>query len=253
MQARFYQKTAVVTGGSQGIGLAMVQLLAAEGASVYILDIDDSKGEKAQESLRSTYGRGHYIKCDITDESAIKKATKDIVGGVVHMLFNNAGVELSKGVETTSISEWQKVCDVNLRGPFLVTKTFLPLLEAAEGASVVNTSSISGIIGWPESTAYCATKGGMIMLTKQMACDLAKKNIRVNCICPGTTRTPMIDRLIGEGLEAESLAREIAEMHLLKRFANPTEIAHAALFLASDDASFVTGAVLPVDGGYTAK
>ena len=253
MLPRFHKKVAVVTGGSQGIGFAIADLLAAEGATVYILDIDNIQGENAQNSLRNSYQKGYFIKCDVTNELELQKAKKGIAGGVVHMLFNNAGIELSKGVDSTSVSEWQKVCDVNLMGPFLVTKVFLPLLEAADGASVVHTSSISGLIGWPESTAYCATKGGVITLTKQMACDLAIKKIRVNCICPGTTQTPMIERLIGNGPEAKDKAQEIAEMHLLKRFADPAEIAQAALFLASDDASFVTGAVLPVDGGYTAK
>ena len=253
MQMRFQGKTAVVTGGSQGIGFAMARLLAAEGASVYILDIDTIHGLEAQESLQETYGVGTFLPCDITNEAHLQEATTSIKEKVVHVLCNNAGLELSKSVQETTIHEWRKVCDVNLMGPFLVTKTFLPLLEAANGASIVHTSSISGIVGWPDSTAYCATKGGVITLTKQLACDLASKHIRVNCICPGTTRTPMIERLIGNGPEAEIQAREIAGRHLLKRFAEPTEIAQAALFLASEDASFVTGAILPVDGRYTAK
>ena len=253
MQMRFEKKTAVVTGGSQGIGFAMAQLFAAEGASVYILDIDTTHGEDAQQSLQRMYGTGTFLRCDITNEAELNVVAKAIKEKVVHVLCNNAGLELSKNVEETTIHEWRKVCDVNLMGPFLVTKVLLPLLEAANGASIVNTSSISGIIGWPDSTAYCSTKGGVITLTKQLACDLACKHIRVNCICPGTTRTPMIQRLIGDGPDAEEQARKIAEMHLLKRFAEPTEIAQAALFLASEDASFVTGAILPVDGGYTAK
>ena len=118
---------------------------------------------------------------------------------------------------------------------------------------MVNTSSISGLLGWPDSAAYCASKGGVVQLTREMAVEFGPYNVRINCICPGTTETPMIDRLLGLESDPEETARSIKAMHPLDRFAQPEEIARAMLFLASDEASFVTGAVLPVDGGYTAK
>ncbi|MDD2297131.1 MAG: SDR family oxidoreductase [Bacilli bacterium] len=253
MLKRFVDKVAVITGASQGIGFSIAEILATEGAIVYLVDIDKIQGEVAAKTLVSKGLRAHFIACDITSEKALQSMVSQIKEEAVHVLCNNAGVELSKGVETTTIEEWDLVSNVNLRGPFMVTKVLLPLLEVAKGAAIVNTASISGLVGWPESMAYCASKGGVVMLTKQMACDLAVKQIRVNCICPGTTRTPMIERLIGSGPEAEKEAHDIAERHLLKRFAEPREIAQAAVFLASKEASFVTGAVLPVDGGYTAK
>lgn len=253
MHERFVGKNAIVTGGSQGIGLAMVEALAEEGATVYLWDINRELGKEIEKRLQAESKKVFFIPCDISSEHDISKAVESMEVHAIHLLFNNAGVELSKDVGHTSVSEWQKVCDVNLRGPFLVIKETLPLLEAAAGASIVNTSSISGLIGWPESFAYCSTKGGIVTMTKQLACDLAQKLIRVNCICPGTTQTPMIERLIGTGAQAQVEAQMIKERHLLKRFAEPKEIAQAALFLASDDASFVTGAILPVDGGYTAK
>ncbi|MDD3996232.1 MAG: SDR family NAD(P)-dependent oxidoreductase [Sphaerochaetaceae bacterium] len=253
MRRRFIGKNAIVTGASQGIGYAMAKALAEEGGTVYILDIDDVAGREAEQLFRKAELDVTFFKCDITDERALSVVRQKIPVETLHVLLNNAGIELNNPIQDTTVEAWDRVSSVNLRGPFLVTKTFLPLLEAANGAAIVNTSSISGLIGWPDSAAYCATKGGVVALTKQLACDLAQKQIRVNCICPGTTRTPMIGRLIGTGPLAEKESEEIAQRHLLRRFAEPEEIAQAALFLASEDASFVTGAVLPVDGGYTAK
>ena len=142
---------------------------------------------------------------------------------------------------------------VNLRGMFLTCRRVLPGMIRRRSGVIVNVSSISGLLGWPASAAYCASKGGVIQLTRQMAVDYAPHGIRVNCICPGTTQTPMIDRLfVGEANEAAARAR-VAAMHPLGRCARPEEVAAAALFLASEEASFITGAALPVDGGYTAK
>lgn len=253
MLDRFDGKVVLVTGGSRGIGFAMAKLAASEGATVYIVDVDMEHGLFAAEKLKEQGYPVTFVFCDVTDGDSLRQLSEKIKEGKLHVLLNNAGVELSKSIDDTTESEWDHVSDVNLKGVFLTTKVMLPLLEKANGAAVVNTSSISGLIGWPESMAYCATKGGVVNLTRQLACDLAKSFIRVNCICPGTTMTPMIKRLIWEGPDPEKTAKDIAEMHLLKRFANPEEIASAALFLASDEASFVTGIILPVDGGYTAK
>jgi NAD(P)-dependent dehydrogenase (short-subunit alcohol dehydrogenase family) len=136
---------------------------------------------------------------------------------------------------------------------FLVSRQVLPVMMRQGRGAVVNTSSISGLLGWPGSAAYCASKGGVIALTRQMAVDYAPHGIRVNCICPGSTLTPMIERLFGVEKDPEASRRSIEAMHPLGRLARPEEIAEAALFLASEEASFITGAALPVDGGYTAK
>ncbi len=149
--------------------------------------------------------------------------------------------------------EWDRVLDVNLKGMYLMSKYVLPRMMESRRGSIVNTSSISGLLGWPDSSAYCASKGGVILLTKEMAVEYGSYNIRVNCICPGTTLTPMIERLLSLENNPVESAESIKRMHPLGRFASPDEIAMAILFLASDEASFITGAVLPVDGGYTAK
>lgn len=252
MENRFSGKVAVVTGSSHGIGLAAVEIFASQGAKVYLVDIDRNKGGEAALKLREQGLNVKFIECDVASPQSVKNMVASIEENNVDILCNNAGVELTAGIDETSVEEWDRLSSINLRGPFLVTKALLPLLEV-KGAAVVNTSSISGLLGWPLSTAYCATKGGVIQLTKQLACDLGAKNIRVNCVCPGTTKTPMLSRLLSDDEEGRQAAKEIAARHLLKRFAEPREIAEAIVFLASDAASFVTGAVLPVDGGYTAK
>lgn len=252
MENRFSGKVAVVTGSSHGIGLAAVEIFASQGAKVYLVDIDRNKGGEAALKLREQGLNVKFIECDVASPQSVQNMVASIEENNVDILCNNAGVELTAGIDETSVEEWDRLSSINLRGPFLVTKALLPLLEV-KGAAVVNTSSISGLLGWPLSTAYCATKGGVIQLTKQLACDLGAKNIRVNCVCPGTTKTPMLSRLLSDDEEGRQAAKEIAARHLLKRFAEPQEIAEAIVFLASDAASFVTGAVLPVDGGYTAK
>ncbi|MFA7540159.1 MAG: SDR family oxidoreductase [Sphaerochaetaceae bacterium] len=252
MENRFSGKVAVVTGSSHGIGLAAVEIFASQGAKVYLVDIDRNKGGEAALKLREQGLNVKFIECDVASPQSVQNMVASIEENNVDILCNNAGVELTAGIDETSVEEWDRLSSINLRGPFLVTKALLPLLEV-KGAAVVNTSSISGLLGWPLSTAYCATKGGVIQLTKQLACDLGAKNIRVNCVCPGTTKTPMLSRLLSDDEEGRQAAKEIAARRLLKRFAEPREIAEAIVFLASDAASFVTGAVLPVDGGYTAK
>jgi len=252
---RFKNKVVVITGGAVGIGYVMAELFGREGAQVFILDVSPEKGNTAEWSLISDGIEAAFIQCDVTKKEDIEQAVLGISDKVaaVHVLCNNAGLELTKPINDITEHEWDTVSAVNVKGTFLVTQLFLPLLKKAGGAAVVNTSSISGLIGWPNSAAYCSAKGGVIMLSKQLSVDLAKDHIRVNCICPGTTETPMLDRLLSLEQDKEQAAERIAERHLLKRFAKPEEIAQAALFLSSEDASYVTGAVLPVDGGYTAK
>jgi NAD(P)-dependent dehydrogenase (short-subunit alcohol dehydrogenase family) len=252
---RFEGRTGIVTGGGAGIGRAICLLLARGGAAVVVADRSEDTGRETLALVEGSGGRGIFVKLDVSQEKDAAEAVTIVLRqfGQIDMLFNNAGVELAGAVHETTEEQWDRVFAANLKGMFLVSRCVLPVMMRQGRGAVVNTSSISGLLGWPESAAYCASKGGVIQLTRQMAVDYAPHGIRVNCICPGTTLTPMIDRLFSREKDPAASRKSIAAMHPLGRFARPEEIAEAALFLASDEASFVTGAVLPVDGGYTAK
>lgn len=252
---RFEGKVVILTGAGSGIGRAAAMLFAGEGGMVGLLDLDQDGVEETSSAILRQGGDVLPLVCDVTDEGDVSNAVEHVLQRYnrIDVLCNNAGIELSKPLIRTEEDEWDSVLAVNLKGMFLLSKHVVPHMISLGGGAVVNTSSISGLLGWPDSSAYCASKGGVIQLTREMAVEYGPYNIRVNCICPGTTETPMIDRLLGLEEDPEKTALSIRAMHPLGRFAQPEEIARAMLFLASEEASFVTGAVLPVDGGYTAK
>jgi NAD(P)-dependent dehydrogenase (short-subunit alcohol dehydrogenase family) len=252
---RFANKKVFISGGATGIGEAAALLFAQQGAIVTIFDRDIENGEKCLQKVLDGGGRGIFISGNLIYPEEIEKAIDQSLKtyGGIDILINNAGVESPYSVHEMPIEEWDRVMAVNLRGMYLMAKAVIPIMKKSGGGAIVNTASISGLLGWPISAAYCASKGGVIQLTKQMAVDYAQDNIRVNCIAPGTTLTPLIERIFQQESEPEKAKQQISQMHPLGRFAQPEEIAQAILFLASEDASFITGAVLPVDGGYTAK
>jgi NAD(P)-dependent dehydrogenase (short-subunit alcohol dehydrogenase family) len=252
---RFKGKVVIVSGAGSGIGRAVAELFAEEGGRVVILDIEKRGVDETSTSISRRKGEALPLVCDVTDEGDVSNGVAQVLRHYRHIdvLCNNAGVELSKPLARTEEYEWDRVLAVNLKGMFLLSKHVVPHMISSGGGAIVNTSSISGLLGWPDSSAYCASKGGVIQLTREMAVEYGPCNIRVNCICPGTTVTPMIDRLLGLEDDPEGTSQSIRVMHPLGRFAQPEEIARAMLFLASEEASFVTGAVLPVDGGYTSK
>ena len=252
---RFANKKVFISGGATGIGEAAVLLFAQQGAIVTIFDRDIENGEKCLQKVLDGGGRGIFISGNLIYPEEIEKAIDQSLKtyGGIDILINNAGVESPYSVHEMPIEEWDRVMAVNLRGMYLMAKAVIPIMKKSGGGAIINTASISGLLGWPISAAYCASKGGVIQLTKQMAVDYAQDNIRVNCIAPGTTLTPLIERIFQQESEPEKAKQQISQMHPLGRFAQPEEIAQAILFLASEDASFITGAVLPVDGGYTAK
>jgi len=252
---RFEGRVALITGGAAGIGRAICLQLAREGAAVAVTDRAEEAGRETLDLIEKSGGVGICVRMDVAEEAEVVSAIEQVLRrfGRIDALFNNAGIELSRTLHDTTTEAWDRVLGVNLKGMFLVSRQVLPVMMRQGRGAVVNTSSISGLLGWPGSAAYCASKGGVIALTRQMAVDYAPHGIRVNCICPGSTLTPMIERLFGVEKDPEASRRSIEAMHPLGRLARPEEIAEAALFLASEEASFITGAALPVDGGYTAK
>jgi NAD(P)-dependent dehydrogenase (short-subunit alcohol dehydrogenase family) len=244
---RFENKVVAVTGGATGIGKAAAERFCDEGAAVVVLDRHAIEG-----SGNSTIT---FLETDIRSAPAVKAAASSIrdLFGRLDVLCNNAGVELTRNLLDMSEEEWDTVMAVNVKGMFLVCRELLPLMMESGGGAVVNTSSISGIVGWPAYSAYCTSKGAVVLFTRQLALEMGPHNIRVNAVAPGTTRTRMIDRLLKDEDDVDAAVRLIQERHPLGRFAEPAEIAAAMLFLASPEASFITGALLPVDGGYTAK
>lgn len=249
------EKVALITGSGSGIGRATAIVFSEEEYKVVVIDCNHRSGKETVNIIKQKGYNAIFFEVDITKANKIKTMVDEIVKtyGNIDVLANIAGIELSHSAIDTTEEEWDKVMAVNLKGVFLVSKYVLPVMVKQRKGAVINISSISGLIGWPDYAAYCASKGGVILLTKQMAVDYAKYNIRVNCICPGTTMTPLIERLFSLEKNPEEAKKKVAKMHPLGRFAEPEEIAQSILFLASEDASFVTGAILPVDGGYTAK
>ena len=244
---RFESKVVAVTGGAAGIGKAAAEMFVEEGGTVVVLDRQCIRG-RGDENLTC-------LEADISQASDVRSAASVIRErfGRLDVLYNNAGVELSKNILEMSEEDWDRVMDVNVKGMFLVCRELLPLMIDSCGGAVVNTSSISGIVGWPAYGAYCTSKGAVVLFTRQLALEMGPHNIRVNAVAPGTTKTGMIDRLLKDEEDPDAVIRVIEERHPLGRFAEPSEIAAAVLFLASPEASFITGALLPVDGGYTAK
>lgn len=252
MSGEFAGRVAVVTGGAGGIGGAVAALLHERGARVAILDRDGAGVERMAAALGpNALGLG----VDILDADATRAAVDAVAArwAPVDILVNNAGAELTADAEATAPADWARVIGVNVTGSLQAAQAVLPGMRAARRGAIVNVSSISGLLGWPQSAAYCTAKGAVLQLTRQLAVDYGPHGIRVNAVCPGTTLTPMIERLFAEMPEPEAARRAIAELHPIGRFAAPREIAQAIAFLASDRARYITGAILPVDGGYTAR
>ncbi|HEX5113585.1 MAG TPA: SDR family oxidoreductase [Pseudonocardiaceae bacterium] len=241
---RFAGRRAVVTGAGSGIGRELVRLLLDEGASVVGVDVETSDVPDGAITVRA----------DVSDEADVAyfaRTAQDRLGGV-DLLFNNAGIGSTATATDTSVDEWDRVFAVNVRGVFLGTKHVLPgMLERGAGV-IVNTASVAGLVGLPDRAAYCASKGAVIALTKQVAVQCANAGIRCNCVCPGTVDSPWVGRLLADADDPDSRRAQLVARQPMGRLAEPTEIAKSALYLASDDAAFVTGTALVIDGGIVA-
>ncbi len=248
---RLRDKVAIVTGGGSGIGRATSQLFAKEGAKVVVADFDAEGGQKTVQAIQNAGGEAIFVEVDVSDSAQVQrmvKTTLDTYGGV-DILFNGAGVLAFGTALETDEKTWSRVMSINLTGTFQCCKAVLPHMIVRGGGSIINVSSSTGAHDAKGNTiAYVASKGGVTLLTKAMAIDHAKANVRVNAIAPGPTDTPML-RSVLSPREMDEFAATLP----MGRLGRPEELANAALFLASDESSFVTGSIVAVDGGQTAE
>jgi NAD(P)-dependent dehydrogenase (short-subunit alcohol dehydrogenase family) len=248
-------KVALITGGSSGIGMAIAERFLKEGAKIAIGGRSKERCDTAQKQLKTIVADAVYsVTGDVSKWDDAQKMVERTVKrfGRIDILINNAGIYLEKRIEETTEDEWDQVININLKGVFLCSKAVYPHFKNQGGGTIVNMSSDSGVSGNPCEAAYCASKGGVTNLTRAMALDYAKENIRVNAICPAVINTPMLQKEVDMQENKEAYLKEMDELHPIGRVGRPEEVAFAVLMVASDEASFITGANIPVDGGLTA-
>ncbi len=254
---RLQNKVAVVTGGGAGIGRATCELFAEEGAAVVVAERDPATGPDVAQGITQAGGRALFVQTDVADEESVRRMVAAAAGafGRINVLVNNAAVFVLRGIEATP-EEWRQALDANVMGVALCAKHVVPEMRKAGGGAIVNLSSISSFIAQPGFWTYNAGKAAVANLTRCMALDLAGDNIRVNAVAPGAVWTQIVQRLTREaGMDRAAADKDPGwgGAHMIKRIAEPREVAYAILFLASDEASFITAENLMVDGGYTAK
>lgn len=244
-------RVVIVTGGAKGIGFASAECLMRLGAAVFLVDVSAGALETAKRSLSKNSGQVDGVTADISRMSDAERAVQTVVErfGGVDILVNNAGIQTFGDPVTTTEEIWDKTMGVNLKGHWLMSKCAIPeMLKRGKGA-IVNVSSVQGLASQRNVVAYSTSKHAMIGLTRSMAVDLASRNIRVNCVCPGTVSTPMIEGIIALDSDPDRLRQTLNKMHPLGRMAQASEIGEVIAFLASDRASFMTGSIVTVDGG----
>lgn len=247
-------KVALITGGTSGIGQAAALLFSKEGARVAITGRNESRGQEVIKKIKEAGGEAVFIKADVRISEECRQTVEKTlqVFGRIDILFNNAGVYFPNTVVDCTEEEWNLTLDINLKGTYLMSKFTLPTLIAQGSGVIINNSSGWGLVGGNEAVAYCASKGGVVLLTRAMAIDHSPQGIRINCICPGDVDTPMLTEDARQRGKPWKEYLINASNRPLRRIGKPDEIAKAALFLASEDSSFMTGAILAVDGGGTA-
>ncbi len=247
-------KVALITGGGTGIGQACARLFAREGAKVAICGRRRDLLEATAKEIRAAAGEALAIACDVTKAGDVERAVQETVArnGWLNVLVNNAGTMSVTTAEQITEEEWDRLMEVNLKGPWLVSRTVLPEFRKAGGGAIVNIGSVLGLVAMKSRTAYCASKGGVTMLTKAMALDHAHEKIRVNCICPSVVETEMVSSIFERAPDPEALRQTRIGQIPMGRLGKPEDVAQMAVFLASEESAWVTGAAIALDGGLTA-
>ena len=254
---RLKNKVIIVTGGSLGIGKAACKMLATEGAKVAITDILDAEGQALAKEISDEGGTARYWKLDVSDEENVKQVFSEVVEsfGNADVLVNNAGISgVNKPTDKINEEDWNKVMNINVKGVFLCTKHVIPYMRKANGGSIINLSSIYGIIGAPDIPPYHASKGAVRLMSKTDALHYAKENIRVNSIHPGFIWTPLVEQM-GEESEVgvDGFRKKLDSLHPIGHVGEPDDVAYGIVYLASDESKFLTGSELIIDGGYTCQ
>lgn len=253
---RFAGKAVLVTGGGSGIGAATARAFAREGARVMVADVSEERGRETADAIRAAGGEAVTVAGDVSREADAERMVEATVSsfGRIDVLFNNAGILIEKPVHELTEEEWDRVLGVNLKGVFLVSKHAVPHMMRQRAGVIVNTGSVNSLVADPGDPAYCASKGGVALLTKSMALDYAAYGIRVNAVCPGWVETRMFaQEAATRGLTVEQYRQKAGDEQPIGRVGTPEEIAEAVLFLASDASSYMTGALLVIDGGISAR
>lgn len=248
-------KTALVTGAASGIGEAIAHILANAGATVYVTDRDAANGQRVTDAIRANKGRAEFQTLDVTQEADCARAAEAMAArhGALDILVNNAGIGHVGTIVTTSGADLDRLYAVNVRGVFNVTKAFVGQMLARRAGVIANTASVAGVVGIRDRLAYATTKAAVVEMTKCIALDHATDGLRVNCVCPGRVETPFVAARIREYPDPEAAYRDMTSTQAIGRMGKPEEVAAAILYLVSDEAAFVTGSALIIDGGWLTK